>query len=162
MSIASFLKRGGGHIVHLDLRSNDIGPYGATELFSALFENSTLISIDLSSIAGANRNHVGSAVVAFAELIASNDVISSINLDSNSVTIDGLTAIVQALVSSNVSLSSLELSQNKLGWEGAALIGALLPNTKLLHIGFSGNEIGDKGVISIARGILETPEDVLQ
>lgn len=39
MSIASFLRRGGGSIVHIDLRSNDIGPLGAAELFNSLKGN---------------------------------------------------------------------------------------------------------------------------
>ncbi|KAA6372483.1 MAG: putative leucine Rich Repeat family protein, partial [Streblomastix strix] len=161
MSIASFLRRGGGSIVHIDLRSNDIGPLGAAELFNSLKGNQLLGSIDLSSIAGANRNHIGSAAASFADLIANNEIISSINLESNSLTVEGLTSIAQALAASNISLSTIELSSNTFGPDGAALIGALLPNTKLLHIGFSSNDIGDKGAIAIARGLFEAPEEVI-
>ncbi|KAH7821946.1 putative ribonuclease inhibitor-like protein [Monocercomonoides exilis] len=159
--LASLFRRGGSSIVSLDLRSNDIGPLGAGELFLSLMGNCTLCHIDLSSVAGANRNHIGSAATTFAEFLVQNQVLTSINLESNSIALEGLTSIVHALACYNTTLTELELSSNSFGADGATLIGALLPNTQLKILGFSRNDIGDRGVIEIARGLFEPPEEVL-
>ncbi|KAK2964118.1 putative leucine Rich Repeat family protein [Blattamonas nauphoetae] len=161
-SLASLFSKGNNSICVLDLRSNDIGPTGATDLFNALMYNDTLAVMDLSSIAGANRNHIGSAAYTLAELLTRTQVLTSINLQSNSISLDGLTSIVHALAAYNNTLTHIELSSNSLGSEGAKLIGALLPNTAVKSLGFSENAIGDKGAIEIARGIFEAPEEIIE
>ncbi|KAK2950914.1 putative NLR Family CARD Domain Containing protein [Blattamonas nauphoetae] len=160
--LSTIFSNGNSSIVHLDLRSNDIGPAGATSLFTSLLKNSTLTAIDLSSIAGANRNHIGSAATSVAEFLAQNQVLSYLNLESNSITVDGLVAISQALAVFNTTLSHLELSNNSFGSDGATLMGSLLPQSSLRFLGFSGNSIGDKGVIEIARGLFEAPEEIVE
>ena len=46
-------------MIHIDLSSNDIQAEGACHLFDALLENSSIISVDLGSKEGLNRNRIG-------------------------------------------------------------------------------------------------------
>lgn len=45
--------------MHIDVSSNKVGPEGFSALFEALLENESLISIDISSKEGLNRNRLG-------------------------------------------------------------------------------------------------------
>jgi len=74
--IAQLIAHGGvPSCVHLDLRSNDIGPAGGVALFEAITTNETLTSLDLSGMAGANRNHIGvRGCAALAECLRRNQV----------------------------------------------------------------------------------------
>lgn len=46
-------------VVHLDLSSNDIGPDGCAKLFHSLIDNNTLVSLNIGSRDGLNRNKLG-------------------------------------------------------------------------------------------------------
>lgn len=47
------------NIVHLDISSNNITPEGAHKFFNLLQKSSSIVSLDISSKDGLNRNKVG-------------------------------------------------------------------------------------------------------
>ena len=68
-------------IIHVNLCSNDIGPEWAQAIFGCLLENNTIISLDLSSKEGLNRNRLGTQGVESLEwILQKNKTLQFLNL----------------------------------------------------------------------------------
>mmetsp|Transcript_26907 Transcript_26907/g.62517 ORF Transcript_26907/g.62517 Transcript_26907/m.62517 type:complete len:161 (-) Transcript_26907:1201-1683(-) len=77
-----------------------------------------------------------------------------LDLSLNEIESDGAVALTKALTD-HTCLQSLKLQANRFGFEGAVELGDMLamnpPPLTDLHL--FGNEIGDNGVLALARGL---------
>ncbi|KAJ4455897.1 putative Protein NLRC3 [Paratrimastix pyriformis] len=158
-SVSALLENNGApSCVHLDLRSNDIGVQGGVDLFTALQSNDILVSLDLSAIAGANRNHIGvRGCIALSECLLVNKVLAVLNLQSNGIGAEGMSYLAGAL-QEGCSLDTIDLTANSLGWEGATLLAQVLGQTSLVRLDLSRNEIGDRGAAEVALALRHSLE----
>ena len=102
------------NIIHLDISSNNITPEGFTIFFQSLLSNQSLISLDISSKEGLNRNKLGKEGSAALQIFLSNNkIIQILNLSATTMGEEGATHILNG-IHSNKSLVSIDLSSNEL------------------------------------------------
>ncbi|MDA9573927.1 hypothetical protein N9R48_03285 [Rickettsiales bacterium] len=82
-----------------------------------------------------------------------NGTLTSINLDSNQIGVEGAKAIADAL-KKNKTVTKLDLRANLLGAKGAkAIAEALKKNKTVTKLDLSSNQIGDEGAKAIAEAL---------
>lgn len=134
------------NIIHIDLSSNDVGPEGAQALFAALLENCSVVSVNLSSKEGLNRNRLGVRGVEPLEwVLKKNKTLHFLKLSSTSIGLVGLECILAGL-EENETLIELDISSNDLGPEGGNLLSNSINNTCLRELILANNRIGDVGL----------------
>lgn len=137
-------------IIHVNMCSNDIGPEGAQALFGCLLENNTIISLDLSSKEGLNRNRLGTQGVESLEwILQKNKTLQFLNLGSTSIGLTGLECILAGL-ENNSTLITLDIANNELGPQSSSLIANTLYTTQLLELNLSNNKLTDAGIDKLA------------
>ena len=137
-------------IIHVNLCSNDIGPEWAQAIFGCLLENNTIISLDLSSKEGLNRNRLGTQGVESLEwILQKNKTLQFLNLGSTAIGLTGLECILAGLENNN-TLINLDLANNELGPQSTNLIANTLYTTQLLELNLSNNKLTDVGIDKLA------------
>jgi Ran GTPase-activating protein (RanGAP) involved in mRNA processing and transport len=107
------------------LRSNDIGPSGASALIGALSRSKTITSLDLSGLNGVNRNHIGQkGCRALADALRFNPVLVSLNIDENGIGPYGLEQMLPG-ARRVVRLSALGYSLKEPGLENNTALDVL-------------------------------------
>eukprot|EP00746_Dinoflagellata_sp_MGD_P071376 gnl/MRDRNA2_/MRDRNA2_29083_c0_seq1.p1 gnl/MRDRNA2_/MRDRNA2_29083_c0~~gnl/MRDRNA2_/MRDRNA2_29083_c0_seq1.p1 ORF type:complete len:785 (+),score=173.78 gnl/MRDRNA2_/MRDRNA2_29083_c0_seq1:70-2424(+) len=145
-------------LTHLDFSANDIGAHGGHAVLEALQQNRTVTSVDLSSCAGMNRNHLGPlGVQPLESLLAENPVLAKLVLSSNGIGAEGAQPLARGLAHSP-SLLHLDISGNDLGPQGFGFIAQALPSSCLEELILSENKAGDDGLISLSQ-VLCAPEN---
>ena len=93
------------------------------------------------------------SVAAFSQALAVNTSLTTLYLSGNSLGADGATSLSQALAV-NTSLTTLHLSDNSIGDEGAtSLSQAFAVNTSLTTLHLYHNSIGAEGAISLSQAL---------
>ncbi|XP_068753257.1 protein NLRC3-like [Montipora capricornis] len=93
------------------------------------------------------------SIAAFSQVLAVNMSLTTLNLSENSIGAEGATSLSQALAV-NTSLTTLNLSDNFLGDEGAASLSqALAVNTSLTTLHLHGTSIGAEGATSLSQAL---------
>jgi Ran GTPase-activating protein (RanGAP) involved in mRNA processing and transport len=106
------------NIIHLDLSSNDITPRGADIIFTTLLNQHSIISLDLSSKEGINRNRLSHEGMRLLErVLKENLLLEYLYLAGNSVKNEGLKSILLGLAE-NKTLNTLHLSNNEITFTG--------------------------------------------
>lgn len=137
-------------IIHVNLCSNDIGPEGAQALFGCLLENTSIISLDLSSKEGLNRNRLGTQGVESLEwILQKNKTLQFLNLGSTAIGLTGLECILAGL-ENNATLIHLNLGNNEFGPASSNFIANTLYTTQLLELNLSSNKLTDAGIDKLA------------
>jgi hypothetical protein len=78
------------------LSSNDIGEEGAVAIFQVLYHNNTLISLNLKSYEGLNRNKLSPKGVAIlADVLKQNRTLQFLNLAATQIGLLGLESICE-------------------------------------------------------------------
>lgn len=138
----------------LFIEENQIGSKGAIALFSSLAESNCIEHVYLrkTDIPPECASEIGKQLMRCKSL-------ETLSLPSNILGASGITQIGDALLQRN--LTELDLSGNKIGPDGAAVIANMLPkNQNLLRLNLRNNEIKDLGAEKIALGLKEN--DTLQ
>ena len=150
-------------IIHVNLCSNDVGPEGAQALFGCLLENTSIISLDLSSKEGLNRNRLGTQGVESLEwILQKNKTLQFLNLASTAIGLTGLECILAGL-ENNSTLLNLNLGNNELGPQSSSLIANTLYTTQLLELNLSNNKLTDAGIDKLAAMFrLSTKNTILE
>ncbi|XP_068756016.1 NLR family CARD domain-containing protein 3-like, partial [Montipora capricornis] len=92
-------------------------------------------------------------IAAFSQAVAVNTSLTTLDLSYNSIGDEGATSLSQALAV-NTSLTTLDLSRNSIGDEGAtSLSQALAVNTSLTTLDLSCNSIGAEGATSLSQAL---------
>ena len=87
------------------------------------------------------------------KMIETNTTLTTLNLSSNKIGYKGAVSIGQGL-EKNTTLTTLDLSNNRIGNEGAVSIGqGLEKNTTLTTLYLWSNKIGNEGAVSIGQGL---------
>jgi Ran GTPase-activating protein (RanGAP) involved in mRNA processing and transport len=137
-------------LVHLGLKSNDIGADGIVALCEALSRSATLTSLDLGGIRGINRNHVGGrGAEALGTLLATNQVLHALDISSNGLGLEGCGLVASGL-QHNRALRKLFLASNNIGPDGSRLLASVLQQSHLEVVDLRRNDIGDVGAAHIA------------
>lgn len=144
------------HITSLDLSRCDASNHELSSLLLTLTHNTTIRHLGLS-----RRRYTGSEFNgrAVADLLASNNTISSIDLSGNRFVDDEVREIMSAL-SENYSLTSLDLSDTCLDMGTAEIANMIQANDTLQRIDLRCNLIGPYGLIKIAKAMQKN--DTLQ
>ena len=130
-------------IVHLDISSNEISPEGARDVFRTLNSHQSLASIDISSHEGLHRNRLGPIGAEAVGICLRNSlVLSVLNLAGTCIGPDGISFIVHGL-EGNQSLSSLDLSNNGLGYKSIEKLAKVLVRTDVRDLNLAYNKIGN-------------------
>lgn len=150
-------------IIHVNLCSNNIGPEGAQALFGCLLENVSIISLDISSKEGLNRNRLGTQGVESLEwILQKNKILQFLNLASTAIGLTGLECILAGL-ENNSTLIELNLANNELGPQSSNLIANTLYTTQLLELNLSSNKLTDAGLDKLAAMFrLSTKNTILE
>jgi len=106
------------NIIHLDLSSNDITYRGAEVIFIKLLNQHSIISLDLSSKEGINRNRLShEGVVLLEKVLKENLLLEYLYLSGNSIKNEGLKSILIGLAE-NKTLNTLHLANNEITYQG--------------------------------------------
>ena len=93
------------------------------------------------------------SIAAFSQALAANTSLTTLDLSQNSIGDEGATSLSQALAL-NTTLTTLTLSQNSIGTEGAtSLSQALAVNTSLTTLHLSWNSIGAVGANLLSQSL---------
>jgi Ran GTPase-activating protein (RanGAP) involved in mRNA processing and transport len=133
----------------LSLSSNQLTEGGLKPLMEGLSQSKTLTSLCVI------RNKLQNTLLPhLAKLLKSLplSILSFASTGTTFFTIDFLKALAHC-----PSLTWLDCSDNTLGNVGLATFADYLPSTKLIHLSFSGCDIGVKGVVALAPAIAKTP-----
>ena len=101
-------------LLHLDLSSNNIGVRGGNAIFKTLVHHQSLISLNLSSLEGVNRNRISTEGVRDIEnVLKTNKFLEYLNLSGNSIKNDGVKYLMCGL-NMNDTLKYLDISKNEI------------------------------------------------
>lgn len=140
-----------GHLVTLDLKSNDIRQ-GVSYIAQVLKRNRTLRVLNLSD------NKIEPAgLVALAEALKYNSTLETLDLSSNPCcgpSLEGIAAL-RTSFTVNRSLKRLFLANTGLTTEGAIDLAEFIPeNRSLLHLDITNNpNVGAAGMMAVASGL---------
>ncbi len=162
-SLSSYLSSSTCPLEKLVLNNADVDDFECERFISAIMHNRSITDLDLSYNkigASENLNTVMPDMVtgseALAELLQSDScMIKKLVLQYNMIRLDGAVCLADSL-SSNESLTYLDLSFNSFGTDGGMAIGNAIDKHKNLKtLIVSSNNIGSMACMSICAGILE-------
>jgi len=151
-------------IVHLDLSSNDLTARSGEVVFKVLENQCSIVSLDISSKQGINRNRLThEGIKNLDNVLKNNKYLEILNISGNSIKIDGLKIILSGL-NNNSTLHSLNIGNNNLDFKAIELFGnnyditnfnnqffnlTVNPDlsTKLVEIDLSENPIGNEVIL---------------
>ncbi|XP_059816334.1 NACHT, LRR and PYD domains-containing protein 3-like [Hypanus sabinus] len=141
-------------IQKLGLDNVDLTVSGAENLASALGTNRSLMDLNM------DRNKLGDSGVKLLSVALKNPEckIQKLGLRDISLTDSGVEDLVSAL-STNPSLTELDLSENKLGDSGVKLVSAALrnPECKIQKLGLYNVRLTDSGAEDLASALITYP-----
>ena len=140
-------------LVSLDLGSNDIAIEGASLLFRTLKHHPSLSVLNIANHDRLHRNRIGiTACSDLRDFLVENRVISSLDISDNRIGNDGLAVVAPALTA-NCVLVIFSLSNNDL--EGVAPIDHLSTylrtNRNLVELNLSNNKLGDDALLKLSE-----------
>ena len=142
------------YILHLDLSSNDIGVKGGNKIFKTLIHHQSLISLNISSLEGVNRNRISSEGAKLIEdVLKTNHFLEYLNVSGNSIKNEGVKYIMSGL-DNNPTLKYLDISKNEIDEKGAENIMLFLHQSHLLTLNISSNPIKNEGLLYIANALI--------
>lgn len=102
------------NIIHLDVSSNNISYQGANIIFNSLLNQHSIISLDLSSKEGINRNRLSQeGVILLEKVLKYNSLLEYLYISGNSIKNEGLKYILTGLAE-NKTLHTLHISNNEI------------------------------------------------
>ena len=137
-------------IVHLDLSSNEISVEGSEIILKLLGNHTSLSSLDISSHEGLHRNRLallGSQAVG--RLLTTSPVLSILNIAGTGIGPDGIEYIITGLNNNHI-LSSLNLSNNNLGWKCIEKLAYTIVGTDLKELSLASNKLENEGCESLS------------
>jgi len=137
------------------LKRNPLLPAGALEVSWLLKQNQTLTVLDL-----VNCGILDDGIKALMDGLRSNRAMKHVYLGTNGITAKGAVHVSEFLqdTKKKTSLHTLYLSCNRLGDEGARILGeGLRKDNSLQRLGLAANRIRAKGLKAIADAVRNHP-----
>lgn len=138
---------------HLDLTSLKLTDAGVHSLTSILNKCNRFVSL---SIVNTGINHENFCILSAGIEIQNN--LKHLDLSNNMLTAIGAVAVSTMLFKLS-QIQILRLSSNRIGIEqqeesiGAVKLAEVLPRTKIKVLDLSSNRLGDRGLLSLSKGI---------
>jgi len=131
------------HVIEVDLSCNLLTSFGGIQLLKVLNYNESIISLNLSSKKGLNRNTLGAAgMEPLEQILLCNKTLCYLNVAGNFIGDEGLGYICRGLiVGENKNLVSLNISLNEITSEGCEKLREAIPKTNLKQLDISSNPI---------------------
>ena len=158
-AIVNFLKKH-NEILMINLSGNKIGCLGCKEI-SEFLESSTSVSDGNCKLSSLNLNHnlvTDEGVKYLAKALKHNNCkLDSLNLADNELTNEGVKCLAEALKDSNCTLSSLNLAGNEsVTDEGVKYLAEALKDCKLNSLILWKNNVTDEGVKYLAEALKDS------
>lgn len=138
-------------VVLLDISSCNLTYRGGNIVFSSLLENESIISLNISSKEGLNRNRLTpEGLEEIEKLLNVNKYLEFLNLSGTNIKNKGLKYILNGL-NKNKILHTLNISNNEIDHIGMQSFSKILnqPN-KLTYLNLDENPLGNQGIEALA------------
>lgn len=141
-------------ISHVDFSSNELSCNGVKDMTEYFCRNESLISIDISSHKGLNRNRIGwKGAESIGKVLQTNKILQFLNLAGTGIGAEGLKYLIPGIESSQ-NLLNLNLSSNGLGWEKIQELGRSVLSSKIIKLEIANNKLGYEGALAIAEMLM--------
>lgn len=141
-------------ITHIDFSSNELTCVGVKDMSEYFCRNEGLISIDISSHKGLNRNRIGpKGAESMGKVLQSCSILQFLNLAGTGIGTDGLKFLIPGIAASK-NLLSLNLSNNALGWEKLQDLGRSVLSSNIVRLELSNNKLGYEGALAVAEMLM--------
>ena len=134
-------------IVLLDVSSNGITSVGFSEIFSSLYRNNTIISLNLSSSDRCHRNKLGTkGAKDLSNLLKTSLYLQYLNLSSTGLCNEGAKILFDSL-KGNKYLISLIIKSNEMTHAIAENLTVTIIESSLEYLDISHNNLGNSGIL---------------
>ena len=141
-------------ISHVDFSSNELSYVGVKDMTEFFCRNESLISIDISSHKGLNRNRIGwKGAESIGKVLQTSKILQFLNLAGTGIGSEGLKFLMTGIETSQ-NLSYLNLSSNGLGWEKIQELGRSVLSSKISKLEIANNKLGYEGAAAIAEMLM--------
>ena len=128
----------------INIASTGISDEGAKYFFDSIVDSENIISINIQSLEGLQRNKIGTnAIKSLAYLVSVNKVLTSINISGCMIQKEGLICLSKGLENNN-TLKEIDLSFNIIKLKKDLCLKELIMNSKLEELILSLNDIGNQ------------------
>ncbi|CAF0895642.1 unnamed protein product [Adineta steineri] len=135
----------------LDLSANQIDDKGTEALVSILRNLMTLTTLNIS-----NNQISNHGIKAITDALKYSKTLTKLDLSSNQIDATGAHYLAEALEHNQTTVTSLNISNNSIGPEGAKCFANTLRNTKTLNeLIMSNNRIGNTGAEHLSDALKE-------
>ena len=135
------------NLIHLDISSNGISSAGFSDIFSSLYSNNTLVSLNLSSSDRSYRNKLGvKGAKELANLLRHSWFIQYLNLSSTALCNDGGKIVIDSVKESQ-SIISLIIKSNEMTHLIADDLSQAIIKSNLQYLDISHNNLGNVGIL---------------
>ncbi|EAS00696.2 hypothetical protein TTHERM_00794220 (macronuclear) [Tetrahymena thermophila SB210] len=150
--LCNFLnKQRRSNIVHLDISNNNITSEGIKQVVKMVSLNQNIISLDISSYDGYNRNRLSrSACIALSQYIAQTEVLQFLKMQNCCIGPQGLFSLSKGFAA-NRSIISLDISKNDIGKDCSQCFESILSHSKIMELNLRGNFLGDQSITKIGE-----------
>ena len=131
----------------LNISKNSVTNVGVIKLLDSIQINKTLQILNISNLSISDES-----VEAICSVFKTNDTLLNFSLSKSKISREGSKDILGAL-QFNSAICFLDISESSMCDEAASILGDCLRNNILKEVNVSGNEISDKGTISLANAI---------
>ncbi|GIQ85752.1 hypothetical protein KIPB_007475 [Kipferlia bialata] len=104
-----------------------------------------------TSLSLSGQNLGSFGVWAISEILSLNGTITSLDLSHNRISTEGAASLAAIVANRNSVLTHLDISDNSIQADGACLVAEALETSSLTQLSMAGNDIGDRGCAALSR-----------
>ena len=139
------------NIVELNLSSNGLTSKEGNLIFEFLLNQNSIISLDLSSQDGVNKNRIcAEGVKNIEKVLKNNFFLEFIDLSSNSIRNEGFKYLINGL-NGNYIIKKLNVNNNEIDAKGIYYLKNNLKISKVEYLDLSENPLGNEGCVEISK-----------
>ena len=139
------------NIVELNLSSNGLTQKEGNLIFEFLLNQNSIISLDLSSKDGVNKNRIcADGVKNIEKVLKNNFFLEFMDLSSNSIRNEGFKYLINGL-NGNYIIKKLNVSNNEIDAKGIYYLKNNLKISKVEYLDLSENPLGNEGCVEISK-----------
>ncbi|KAL4438907.1 hypothetical protein ABPG74_016627 [Tetrahymena malaccensis] len=138
-------------IAHLEISNNNLTSVGIKQVVNMVSLNQNIISLDISSYDGYNRNRLSrSACIVLSQYIAQTEILQFLRMQNCCIGPQGLFSLSKGFAA-NKSIISLDISKNDIGKDCSQCFESILSHSKIMELNLRGNFLGDQSITKIGE-----------